>query len=378
MRDLDIEQFWKDDEAAHNENCFSHEAPQAALGIRMSDECVFDELGVEGHPWGENPPELMREYTRRYNDKAETIVGRRVLSETYPDPQDRFPYIKRIGEIFGSRYFYYDHVEWLEGDVKTPGELEKLLDQVEKLDIEDFLFPPDWDAKVRAIEERTGRGPDPHALGGHGVRGPVTLATSVMGTENFLMLYYDEPELFRRFARVLGDAIVRRGKAIDKICGYSEENRPHGFGFADDNCCLTTPEMYEAFGCPVLQKCFDYWCPDKDDSRYQHSDSAMAHLLPILGRFDFTGVNFGPTVLFDEIRACMPRARVDGCLAPYVFMRNQREAITEQVKRDCAMAKASGTRGLNLSTAGSVNNGSSLESMRLVMQLIQNYGRYDS
>jgi hypothetical protein len=50
----------------------------------MSDECVFDELGVEGHSWGETPPELMREYTRRYNDKAETIVGRRILSETYP------------------------------------------------------------------------------------------------------------------------------------------------------------------------------------------------------------------------------------------------------------------------------------------------------
>jgi uroporphyrinogen decarboxylase len=59
-------------------------------------------------------------------------------------------------------------------------------------------------------------------------------------------------------------------------------------------------------------------------------------------------------------------------------MRNQQEAITEQVKRDCAMARASGTKGLNLSTAGSINNGSNLESMRLVMQLIQNYGRYDS
>ena len=49
--DLDIAQFWKDDELAHKDNCFSPDAPQAALGIRMSNECVYAELGEEGHPW---------------------------------------------------------------------------------------------------------------------------------------------------------------------------------------------------------------------------------------------------------------------------------------------------------------------------------------
>ena len=47
MLDLDIEQFWKDDELAHEENCFSKKAPQVALGLRMSDECVFAELEEE-------------------------------------------------------------------------------------------------------------------------------------------------------------------------------------------------------------------------------------------------------------------------------------------------------------------------------------------
>jgi len=31
--------------------------------------------------------------------------------------------------------------------------------------------------------------------------------------------------------------------------------------------------------------------------------------------------------------------------------------------------------GVNIATAGSINNGSSLDSLRLVMQVIQNYGR---
>jgi uroporphyrinogen decarboxylase len=46
------------------------------------------------------------------------------------------------------------------------------------------------------------------------------------------------------------------------------------------------------------------------------------------------------------------------------------------VKRDCEQAKINDIRGLNLSTAGSINNGSLLTSMRTVMAAIQNYGRY--
>ena len=44
MLDLDIEQFWRDEETAHKDNCFSKESAQVALGIRMSDVCVFAEV----------------------------------------------------------------------------------------------------------------------------------------------------------------------------------------------------------------------------------------------------------------------------------------------------------------------------------------------
>ena len=72
MLDLDIEQFWKDDEKAHLDNCFSLEAPQVALGIRMSNECVYAELGVEGHPWDAVDPIRQAELNKRYNDKNRT------------------------------------------------------------------------------------------------------------------------------------------------------------------------------------------------------------------------------------------------------------------------------------------------------------------
>ena len=83
MLDVDLDQFWKDDELAHKDNCFSPDAPQVALGIRMSEECVFAELGEEGNPWGHTPRERRLELNKRYNDKAERIVGRRLLLKPF-------------------------------------------------------------------------------------------------------------------------------------------------------------------------------------------------------------------------------------------------------------------------------------------------------
>ena len=84
----------------------------------------------------------------------------------------------------------------------------------------------------------------------------------------------------------------------------------------------------------------------------------------------------GPTITVQEIRRLMPNTRIDGQLAPFTFMRNDEDAIIAEVKRDCEAAKENDLRGLNFTTAGSINNGSSLQSMRVVMAAIQNFGRY--
>ncbi len=363
MWEVDIEKFWKDDEIAHRDNCF-YKAEQVALGIRMSDECVFAELGEEGTPWAPIPRERRLELNKRYNDKAEKIVGRRLLAETLPDPKSYFPYVKRIGEVFGGSYVYENDTEWLTQSVETPEELEKLLDRVEKMDMRAFMLPENWESEKKRIYEEFGLKPSPM----HHVRGPVTLACSIFGSENLLFLYYDEPELFERFGQVIGDVILKMTRVMDEEAGLTAETA-RGFSFADDNCCLMTPDMYRAFGYPVLKRVFDVYSPDEGDSRYQHSDSAMGHLLPILGELNLNGVNFGPTVLVPEIRKYLPKARIDGCIAPFTFMRNDVRQLTEETLRDVRDGLQYG--GVNISTAGSINNGSSLDSMRLMMSLIQ-------
>lgn len=370
---LDIDRFWQDDALAHANNCFSPQAPQVALGIRMSDECVFAELDEPGDPWGHTPWLRRTALNRRYNDKAEQLVGRRLLNENIWPDDAALPPVRRIGEVFGGTYHFGQQTgEWLSGSLQEPHALETKLNAIDRLDLTDFMFPPHWEQETRRIFEQFGRRPDPIRH----IRGPVTLAMSVYGTENLVYLWHDAPELYHRFSQTIADVILRMSQAMDDVLGLAGDREPHGFSFADDDCCLLTPEMYDAFGYPVLKSVFDRYCPDPDDQRYQHSDSAMGHLLPILGRLNLTGCNFGPTVLVDQIRRYLPSTCIDGCLAPFTFMNNDEEAIIAEVRRDCDMIRSSGTRGLQEMTAGSINNGSRLTSLRAVMAAIQTYGRY--
>ena len=171
-------------------------------------------------------------------------------------------------------------------------------------------------------------------------------------------------------------AMLERARIIDEEAGYTPETAPRGFSFADDNSVLLTPEMYELFGYPVLEAVFGRYAPDPGDQRYQHSDSAMAHLLPILGRLKINGTNFGPTLSVEEIRRNLPDAVIFGQLAPFTYSRNEEVKIVEQFLRDFEMAREG--RGLIFTTAGSINNGSRLTSMRLIMAAVQRFGRYDS
>lgn len=371
--DLDIEQFWKDEETAHEENCFSKNAKQVALGIRMSDECVFAELGEEGEPWGYTPPQRRLELNKRYNEKALQIVGRKLLSEKEPEPEDsQFPAFRQIGEVFGGEYVFDGKTTWLEGHLEDEEALEKKLDEIDHMDLRSFILPANWDAEKKRIYETYGKRPRMFT----GVRGPVTLATSVFGIENLIFLMYDDPDLAQRFSETIARVILAYHDIFREEAGYTPENFPHGFAFFDDNCCLLNAEMYESFGYPILKKVFDHCSPNPGDNRFQHSDSAMEHLLPILARLNFTGCNFGPTVTVDKIRKYMKTTRIDGVLAPFTFMNNDEEKIIAEVKRDCEQARVDDIRGLNLATAGSINNGSLLTSMRTVMAAIQNYGRY--
>lgn len=366
------EKFWNDDEFAHKDNCFCKDSTQVALGIRMGDECVFTELDEKGSPWGITPLERRIELNKRYNDKAETIVGKRLLQEDYGPLDAQFPAARGIGEIFGGEYVYDGNTTWLKGNCNTPSELENLLNKVNDMNIRDYILPENWEIEKTRIFEKYGIRPQ---VWRH-FRGPTTFAISLYGVENLIYLIMDEEDLAKYFSNTILKVLREYVNVFDIEAGAIGDNKISGFHFYDDDCALVTPDMYELFSYPVLENIFNTWSPLKGDVRFQHSDSDMGHLLPILSKLNLTGCNFGPKISVSDIRRNMPETRIDGQIAPFTFMSNDPEAIMLEVKRDCEQIKNMGLRGLNLTTAGSINSGSLLSSMKVVMDGILEFGQF--
>lgn len=367
---VDVEQFWAD-QAVAMANPFGAAIPQAPLGAILTGECVYDELGIPEDFWRyEHDAAWRLPVNKAYNDRAERIVGRRILSETVEDPSLRYPPVKELHDVFEAEYVWRDQSWWLQQSVDTPDALEALLDRVEARDIHSFILPENWE---REKERLMARGIKPPLY--RDQRGPVTFACSIYGAENLIFLIIEKPDLAARFSRVILDTMLEIARVLDEEAGYTPPAAaPHGFGFRDDNCCLLRPDMYEFFGYPILKGIFDRYSPDPGDLRYQHSDSPMGHLLPLLGKLGLNRVNFGPTVMVDAIREHLPNAVIEGQLAPFTYSRNEEENIVLEFLRDFAMAREK--RGLVFMTAGSINNGTRLASMRLAMAAIQRYGRY--
>jgi len=372
---VDLKRFWADQEAAMKDP-FGPDIPQVPLGAICNWECVFAEMGVE-QDWKryQQDHQWRLALNKAYNDKAEKIVGRRLLSEQPAKPRGpAYPPTKALHDVFEMPQRWDDTAQtWylLKGAENEDG-LKALLDRVEKRleDLRAFILPDGWDAARRKL---TARGIKPHLY--RGQRGPVTFASSLYGVEGLVFLILDNPPLAGRLRDAILKAMLGIARILDEEAGYTPQTAPRGFSFCDDNCCMLTSEMYEFFGYPILKAVFERYSPAPHDRRFQHSDSDMGHLLPILGRLNLTGTNFGPRVMVDEIRRHMPTAVIHGQLAPFTFSRNEEENIVREFLRDFEMAREK--RGLVFATAGSINNGSRLTGMRLIMSAIQHFGRYD-
>jgi len=368
---VDIERFWADQQAARADP-FGPDIPQVPLGIMMSGECVYDELGMPEDHWRYAHDGRWRaEVNKAYNDKACEIVGRRLLNETRRDPSREYKNLGGLHDVFEAERAWNELSQsyWLHRSAGSEDELKALLDRVEDRDVRACILPADW-AEQKARLEPLGVKPPRY----RNQRGPVTFAMSIYGVEELIFLILDNPPLAERFRDAILRSMLAIRRILDEEAGYTPQTAPRGFGFLDDNCALLTPEMYERFGYPILKGVWEYCSPDPGDRRGQHSDSAMEHIVPILGRLNLTDTNFGPTVMPDWIRRHCPNAVIMGELAPFTFSRDDQPGIVGEFLRDHQMTKES--RGLLFTTAGSINNGSRLTGMRLIMSAIQHFGRY--
>lgn len=368
---LDIERFWEEDATARRDP-WADDCPQVPLGIGMSSECVWTEMG-EPEKWYEliHDADFRVGLNTRYNDLSERIVGKRLLSEKAGDPALKWPGVKGLHDIFEAENEWDGWSYWLKQSATTPDELAALLDRVEERvhNLREFLLPANWDEEKARLTELGSKPPRYR-----GQRGPVTFAMSVFGVENLIFLTYDNPDLAKRFSDLILRAMLERARILDEEGGYTPETAPHGWYWCDDNCAMFNKEMYDFFAAPIMEGIFNRYSPDQGDMRGQHSDSDMAQHLPTLGRLGLTSANFGPNLTVSEIREHLPKAVIRGQLAPFTFSRDEEVNMVAEFLRDQEQAREK--KGLVFATAGSINNGSRLSGLRLIMAAIQQLRDY--
>ena len=357
--DLDVDAFW-----AENDQCcaFTPHKPRCPASFAPDDHWIFEFMDV--------PSTVRYSVDKAYRDELHRDVNRvtqEYVGRVYFD-EDTFEHSpKRIENLFGCEFTYYENsTPWLTPVTDDPEEFAHVLDRAEQTDLENWALPDDYQEEW-AQRAAAGR---PLPMLGTGSRGPATIMTSVLRPEVFFYWTMDHPALLERFRDILTEKMVAFNQILRTFSGNDEA----GWWITDDNSALFSPKLYAKCCVPVLQHVLDALAPG-DAVRYQHSDSAMGHLLDYQTALGINEVNYGPKVDVAYIRDKMPGAWIRGQMPPFLLRNGSPEEIEARVAED--FRKAGATGGLELTTAGSLAAGTGVGRMRWFMQAMQKHCRYD-
>ena len=356
---LDPAAFW-----AENADCqaFTPNKPRCPAAFSPDDHWLFEFLQV---------PSTVRYYhDKAYRDalhREANAVTLHYAGKAFFDEDTWQHSPRRIENLFGCEFAYHEGgTPWLVPVTDDPAAFEQVLDRAEAIDLAEWSFP---EAFLEEWEERKRAGKSLPLLG-DGSRGPATIITSVLHPETAILWMYDYPDLMHRFTDLLTAKMVQ----FNRLLRAFSNNTLAGWWITDDNCALFNPALYREYCFPVLEQVLAALAPG-NARRYQHSDSAMGHLLDQQCALGINEVNYGPTVDAALIRTKMPHARIDGCLPPFLLRNGSPQAIRERIVSDFEKAGASG--GLNVTTAGSLAAGTGVGRMRWFMLVVQECCRYD-
>jgi uroporphyrinogen decarboxylase len=358
-KDLDVNAFWDE-----NDRCqaFTTDKPRCSLSFSPDDHWLFEFMQVPSTLRYYEDKEYRDALHRETNRITQEYVGKTFFAE---DTWQFSP--KRIENLFGCEFSYLEgSTPWLTPVTGDPDEFARVLDRAEEIDLETWSLPPEyldeWEKRKKAGQRMP--------LLGTGSRGPATIMTSVLETETTVMWLFDHPDLMRRFRDILARKMVEFNRTLREFSG----NMAKGWWITDDNCALFSPRLYREFCYPVLDAVLNAMAPG-DALRYQHSDSAMGHLIDMQVELGIRMVNYGPEVDAALIREKMPDAIIRGQMPPMLLRNGNPEEIRHRVVDD--FRKAGATGGLDVTTAGSLAAGTGVGRMRWCMQVVQDNCRYD-
>jgi hypothetical protein len=355
---LDLASFWEENERSTPAGL---EKPRCPISFSPDDHWLFEFLSVEST--------LRYYHDKGYRDGLHQTANQltsEYIGRAFFDEDTWITAPRRIENLFGCDFTYKEGgTPWLTPATDDPSEFARILDQAERTELNAWALPDDFQ---REWETRRNEGKSLPALG-TGSRGPATVMTSVIHPETFFYWAYDQIDLLHRFRDILAVKMVE----LNRILRDFSDSHEAGWWITDDNSALFNRRLYRELCVPVLSTVLETFAPP-GSVRYQHSDSAMGHLLDDQRELGINGCNYGPTVDPALIRAKLPDAVIHGQMPPMLLRSGSSEEIHQRVRDDFQKAGDGGR--LIVTTAGSLAAGTGLGRMRWMMHCVQESTRY--
>ena len=357
--DLDVDAFWEENALCQE---FTTDKPRCSMSLSPDDHWIFEFVNV--------PSTLRYYHDKDYSDKLHKHVNevtQLYAGKAFFEEQTWEHNPKRIENLFGCDFSYHEgSTPWLTPVTENPEEFAEVLDIAEGTKLESWSLPANF---VLEWNHRSSLGLEMPELG-TGSRGPATIITSILRAETALLWMYDYPDLMHRFSEILAEKMVEFNRILRTFSGVQAD----GWWITDDNCALFNRKLYKEYCYPVLHQVMAALAPG-DAPRYQHSDSAMGHLLDQQYALGIRSVNYGPEVDVSLIRQMMPDAVINGQIPPMILRNGSPVDIKQRIISD--FEKAGRTGGLNITTAGSLAAGTGVGRMRWMMKVVQDHCRYN-
>jgi uroporphyrinogen decarboxylase len=157
--------------------------------------------------------------------------------------------------------------------------------------------------------ERGGGLPEPHRIHFVAARGPLALATHVLGTTQFLEATAAEPEATQAALEICTELVIRFLQAqLDCL------REPQGILLLDDIVGMLSPRAFKRVALPHLQRIFGAF---EGLVRIYHNDTPCPHLLKHLPEAGFEVFNFSHETDIAEAREALgPEMVLLGNVAP--------------------------------------------------------------
>jgi uroporphyrinogen decarboxylase len=194
--------------------------------------------------------------------------------------------------------------------------------------------------------EQTGELPEPYRVHFVAAHGPFTIATHVLGANEFLAALAD-PEAERLINETLDIFTDTTIRFLQAQLGCLRD--PVGVVLLDDTIGMLPPDLYVRFAKPALDHIFRTF---DGMIRVFHNDSPCEHLLPYLPHLNFEVFHFSHLMDIRVVKAALsPRTAVMGNVPPLGTMVRGTPDEVEAIARDCIERAAAGG-GLILAPGG--------------------------